>query len=239
MTVTETSALSESVRAFVEKTTSDAQKAFRVLRETGTTSANGTVNFVERVPGEEIAVALNDPGPWADDQTAKPIVATFDGTVLLGNGPAGFVTSYAKLFRAKPDITTGVHIHTPWLGGWAQTHRNLPIRYAASQRLTLSREVRPHINRRQSASDFILQELETDPHLVAIFEANGGVNVIGRSGLLETAKFIVLLEEGAQFQAIAETLGGSKEFDPTNLEVQWARTGLVDEARRLGLIPEI
>ncbi|MDV7132491.1 class II aldolase/adducin family protein [Williamsia muralis] len=238
MTTTE-SGLSPAIADFVENAARDAQKAFTVFRETGTVSANGTVNFVERVPGEEIAIALNEPGPWADDKTVKPIVATFDGTVLSGSGRAGFVTSYADVFRAHPEITTVVHIHTPWLGGWAQTHRTLPIRYAASQRLTLSREIPPHINRRQPASEFILERLQTDPHLVAIFEANGGANVIGRDGLLETAKFIVLLEEGAQFQAIAETLGGSAEFDPTNLEAQWSRSGLVDEARKLGLIPNI
>ena len=238
MTTTE-SGLNPAIADFVENAARDAQKAFTVFRETGTVSANGTVNFVERVPGEEIAIALNEPGPWADDKTVKPIVATFDGTVLSGSGRAGFVTSYADVFRAHPEITTVVHIHTPWLGGWAQTHRTLPIRYAASQRLTLSREIPPHINRRQPASEFILERLQTDPHLVAIFEANGGANVIGRDGLLETAKFIVLLEEGAQFQAIAETLGGSAEFDPTNLEAQWSRSGLVDEARKLGLIPNI
>ena len=47
-----------------------------------------------------------------------------------------------------------------------------------------------------SAGDFILEPLRTDPHLVAIFEANGEVNAIGRSGLLALAKLIVLLEEG-------------------------------------------
>jgi L-ribulose-5-phosphate 4-epimerase len=238
MTTTE-SKLSPAITEFVDNAARDAQKAFTVFRETGTVSANGTVNFVERVPGEEIAIALNEPGPWADDKTVAPIVATFDGTVLSGSGRAGFVTSYADVFRKHPEITTVVHIHTPWLGGWAQTHRTLPIRYAASQRLTLSREIPPHINRRQPASEFILERLQIDPHLVAIFEANGGANVIGRDGLLETAKFIVLLEEGAQFQAIAESLGGSVEFDPTNLEAQWSRSGLVDEARKLGLIPEI
>lgn len=238
MTTTE-SGLNPAIAEFVDNATRDAQKAFTVFRETGTASANGTVNFVERVPGEEIAIALNEPGPWADDRTIAPIVASFDGTVLAGSGRAGFVTSYADVFRKHPEITTVVHIHTPWLGGWAQTHRTLPIRYAASQRLTLSREIPPHINRRQPAAEFILERLEADPHLAAIFEANGGSNVIGRDGLLETAKFIVLLEEGAQFQAIAESLGGSVEFDPTNLEVQWSRSGLVDEARKLGLIPEI
>lgn len=84
--------------------------------------------------------------------------------------------------------------------------------------------------------EFILRRLAEDPDLVAIFEANGGANVIGRAGLLELAKFVVLLEEGAQYQAIAETLGGSVEFDPSNLAVQWGRTGLADEARRRGLL---
>src|SRR5690606_8291964 len=135
--------------------------------------------------------------------------------------------------RARPDITTVLHIHSPWLGAWAQTHRPLPIRYAASQRLTLSRSIPQHIDRSRSAAEFVLEQLETDPHLVAVFEANGGANVIGRNGLLELAKFTVLLEEGAQFQALAESLGGSVELDPTNLAAQWSRTGLLDEARHL------
>jgi L-ribulose-5-phosphate 4-epimerase len=232
MTITaepDLSNLSGEAQAFIAQATRDAEKAFRVFRETGTVAANGTANFVERVPGEEIAVVLNDPGPWEDDQAVHPVVAGFDG--------GGFIQEFAALFRARPEISTILHIHSPWLGGWAQTHRSLPIRYAASQRLTLSRSIPQHIDRSKSAATFVLEQLETDPHLAAIFEANGGVNVIGRKGVLDTAKFTVLLEEGAQFQAIAEGLGGSVEFDPTNLAAQWGRTGLLDEARRLGLVP--
>ncbi|MFE4457245.1 class II aldolase/adducin family protein [Nocardia tengchongensis] len=235
MTTTETR-LTDTVADFAATAARDAAKAFRVLRETGTVTGNGTVNFVERVPGEDIAVALNEPGPWADDRTVAPVVATFDGEVLSGTGSAGFVTGYAKVFRAHPEITSVVHVHSPWLGGWAQTHRTFPIRYAAVQRLTLSREIPPHIDRSIGAGDFILDRLSADPDLIAIFEANGGANVIGRGGLLELAKLVVLLEEGAQYQAIAETLGGSAEFDPSNLAVQWGRTGLADEARRRGLL---
>jgi hypothetical protein len=215
MTITaepDLSSLSPEVQAFVERATRDAEKAFRVFRSTGTVAANGTANFVERVPGEELALVLNDPGPWEDDQTVRPILSPFSG--------GGFVKEFAALFRARPEITTMLHIHSPWLGAWAQTHRDLPIRYAASQRLTLSRSIPQHIDRSKSAAEFILEQLEVDPHLVAIFESNGGVNVIGRGGLLDTAKFTVLLEEGAQFQAIAESLGGSVELHPTNLVAQ-------------------
>ena len=162
MTTTETR-LDTETAAFVEEARKAADKAFDVFRKTGTVAANGTVNFVERVPGTEIAVALNDPGPWANDPSVSPVVATFDGEVLSGNGSAGFVTGYASVFRQHPEITSVVHIHTPWLGGWAQTHRTLPIRYAASQRLTLSREIPPHIDRSRSAGDFILERLEHDP----------------------------------------------------------------------------
>lgn len=228
--------LDDTALAFVDATARDAQKAFRVFRETGTVSANGTVNFVERIPGTEAAVALNEPGPWADDPIAHPVVATFDGEVLQGEGGAGFVTAYADLFRAHPEITSVVHVHTPWLGGFAQTHRPLPIRYAASQRLTLSRSIPPHIDRTIGAGEFILGELDRDPHLAAIFEANGGVNVIGRDGLLALAKFVVLLEEGAQYQAIGEAVGGTQEFDPSNLVAQWGRSGLLDRARAHGLV---
>ncbi|WP_227981406.1 class II aldolase/adducin family protein [Nocardia spumae] len=228
--------LTETVTDFVAAATRDAEKAFRVLRETGTVTGNGTVNFVERVPGEDIAVALNEPGPWADDRSVRPVVASFDGEVLSGSGSAGFVTGYAPVFRAHPEITSVVHVHSPWLGGWAQTHRTFPIRYAAVQRLTLSREILPHIDRSIGAGAFVLDRLTRDPDLIAIFEANGGANVIGRAGLLDLAKLVVLLEEGAQYQAIAETLGGSVELDASNLAVQWGRTGLADEARRRGLI---
>lgn len=228
--------LTDTVTDFVAAATRDAEKAFRVLRDTGTVTGSGTVNFVERVPGGDIAVALNDPGPWADDRTVRPVVATFDGEVLSGNGSAGFVTGYGPVFRAHPDITSVVHVHSPWLGGWAQTHRTFPIRYAAVQRLTLSREIPPHIDRSIGAGAFVLDRLTQDPDLIAIFEANGGANVIGRAGLVDLAKLVVLLEEGARYQAIAETLGGSVEFDNSNLAVQWGRTGLADEARRRGLI---
>lgn len=238
--MTATTQIDSGVEEFIDATTQDARRALRVFRDTGTVSANGTANFVERIPGLEAAIAINEPGPWADNRLAQPIVATFDGDVLRApegyDGGAGFVLAYAELFRAHPEITSVVHVHTPWLGGFAQTHRPLPIRYAAAQRLTLSRSIPPHIDRSIGVGQFILGELQRDPNLAAVFEANGGVNVIGREGLLALAKFVVLLEEGAQYQAIGESVGGSIDFDPSNLVAQWRRSGLLEAARQHGLV---
>ncbi|MFD4180337.1 hypothetical protein ACFWPB_04405, partial [Rhodococcus sp. NPDC058514] len=90
MTTTE-SRITDTITTFVANATRDAEKAFRVFRETGTVSANGTVNFVERVPGEEIAVALNEPGPWGDDPTQQPGGAPLDreGRARRGGGGRG------------------------------------------------------------------------------------------------------------------------------------------------------
>jgi L-ribulose-5-phosphate 4-epimerase len=235
MTIAEKT-LSTEAAAFVDKTTEDGRQAIRVLRETGTLSASRTLNFIERVPGEELVIAIDDPEPWGELSTLSPAVVTFDGTVLSGSSDFA-VEQFVKVFRAHPEITTVVHVHTPYLGGWAQTHRVFPIRYAAAQRLTLSREIHPHVDRRQQSIDFLLERLVKDPHTVGVFEGNGGANIVGRKGLLETAKFILFLEEGARFQTYAEDLGGSQEFGPGTLQLQWRMTGLEEQAKQLDLIP--
>ena len=59
----------------------------------------------------------------------------------------------------------------------------------------------------------------------------------GKNGLLATAEYIQIIEEGAQFQILAQALGGSQQFGPGVLEQQWKMSGLTDEARKLGLLP--
>jgi L-ribulose-5-phosphate 4-epimerase len=228
--------LRPEAEAFIIEAVADAEHAFRVLRETGTLSANGTISFAERIPGHDAYVALTDPGPWADDATVNPVVFGFDGVPLSGEGRKGGF-GFEKILVRHPDITTVVHVHSPYLGAWSQTHRNLPIRYVPVQRWTLANELPAYVDRRQSQVDFILDRLEENPHVPAILEANGGATVWGRKGLLATAEYIQLLEEGAQFQILAEALGGSKEFGPGVIVQQWRMSGLFDQATQLGLLP--
>jgi len=105
------------------------------------------------------------------------------------------------------------------------------------QRFQLFREVPVYIDRRQAEVDFILDEIEKNPYTTAILEANGGSTVWGKQGLLKTAEFILLLEEGAKIQIDAEAIGGSRDFGPGVLRQQWKMSNLFDQARELSLLP--
>lgn len=219
--------LNPAARAFVEQTLADAAIAFKAFRDTKTTTANGTVGFTERVPGEDLLVSINDPGPFNWDN--KEPTPRFS----LLNQPG----RYNKLFQEFPEVTTISHVHTPSLGAWAQTHRTLPIRYVAVQRHKLFREIPIYIDRRQPEVDFIIDQLRINPHLNAILEANGGATVWGTKGLRNQAEFIQILEEGATLQIAAEAIGGSRDYGPGVLAQQFKMSGLTEQARELGLLP--
>ncbi len=229
--------LGSDVAAFVAQALEEAEVAFRAFRETGTITANGTVGFIERIPGHDKLVSINYQGPFSREAVSKPTVYGLDGSVYLGNPARAGSGRYNKIFQKHPDITTVSHVHSPYLGAWAQTHRTLPIRYVPVQRFLLTREIPVYIDRRQAEQDFILDQLEVDRHATAILEANGGSTVWGRQGLTKTAEFILILEEGARLQLLAESIGGSRDFGPGVLAQQFKMSGLTEQARALGLLP--
>lgn len=230
---TTASSLGSEVSAFVDKVTSEAALAFKVFRDTGTLTPNGTVSFTERVPGQDLLVSVSYPGPWKAEQALRPNVIALDGTVYRGEARNN---RWLALFATHPDITTISHVHTPHLAAWAQTHRTFPIHYVPAQRNHLIRELPVYIDRRQSQEDFILERLQETPETPAILEANGGATIWGKEGLRKTAEFILLLEEGAAVQILAESIGGSREYGPGVLVQQWKRRDLIGKAKALGLL---
>jgi len=160
MTITEPT-LSSVATGFVDELTGVTSRVLRGFRETGTTTAYGTVGIYERIPGENILVLVNDTGPFGQDEPPDVAVVGFDGVVYQGN-PArgGAVHRYRRIFEAHEDVTTVVHVHSPHLGAWAQTHRPLPINYVPVQRFNLVRELPIYIDRTQGEDEFILEVLE-------------------------------------------------------------------------------
>lgn len=173
--MTTISDLGSDIAHSVAKTTEQAVLACSVFRETGTITANGTVNFYERLPGSEKVVLINYGDPFARGKALEPAVFGLDGKLLAGEGAGGL--RYNKVFLKHPEITTVSHVHSPYLGAWAQTHRTLPIRYVPVQRFLLKREFPNYIDRRQPEQDYILEQLVRDAQLPAILEANGGSTV--------------------------------------------------------------
>lgn len=223
---------------FVDHVVAEAEAAFTVFRETHTITANGTVGFIERVPGQELLVSVNYGGPWKRHQPLQASVSDFAGNVVRGKAKGG-LGRYTKLFQSHADVTTVSHVHSPYLGAWAQTHRTLPFHYVPVQRYQLARELPVYIDRRQAEVDFILDKIAENPFNLAILEANGGATVWGKQGLRATAEFILLLEEGAQIQLLADALGGSRPYGPGVLTQQWKMSGLYERATELGLVPGI
>lgn len=223
---------------FVDQVVAEAEAAFTVFRETHTITANGTVGFIERVPGQERLVSVNYGGPWKRHQPLQASVSDFAGNVVRGKAKGG-LGRYTKLFQTHADVSTVSHVHSPYLGAWAQTHRTLPFHYVPVQRYQLARELPVYIDRRQAEVDFILDKIAENPFNLAILEANGGATVWGKQGLRATAEFILLLEEGAQIQLLADALGGSRPYGPGVLTQQWKMSGLYERATELGLVPGI
>ena len=220
--------LSNEAAAFVLQAQKDAAKAFRVLRETRTISASGTLSFTQRIPNEEKLINLGYTGPWGDNlDEVRTSVVGFDGTVYLGKGGPGGEGRYTKLFKQHADVTTISHVHTPYLGAYAQAHLELPFLYVPVQRHRFTRRLPVYVNRLQPEVEFILDQLKGDPEIPGIVEANGGATVWGKKGLLALADNILLLEEGAQFQTLAASLGGSQPFGPGVYQQQWRMSGLI------------
>lgn len=193
---------------FVAETARIAEQAFATLRSEGLLSPSATIQINERVPGEEKLVGINAPNPWSGrDPELAVSVFGFDGTPFEGDPRAARgARRFAAVFEQHPTVTTVIHVHSPYLGAWAQVHRGLPVTDGALAAETDVPEIPVYIDRRQAEVDFILEQIERDPRVLAIVEANGGGTVWGHHGLAETVRFIQVLERAARATALAAAL---------------------------------
>jgi L-ribulose-5-phosphate 4-epimerase len=213
----------DELNAYIDQAKRDAIFAYGFLRETGTLTASHIgFGFQHKLPGHDKLLTVSFPPPWSRNREPKAALVDF---------PSDHILSEPRL-----DADTLVHAHTPNLAAWSLAQQAFPIRYVAPQRFLLAREIPNHLERTRNALDVIRERLDAYPDLApppALLESNGGANFWGR-GILKTAELILLIEEGAKIQAIAEQIGGAKEYTPGALEVQWSRTGLVEKGKSFG-----
>lgn len=206
---------------YVDEAKSDSIHAFEFLRQTGTLSASWIFGVTHKIPGYDQLLSVRFPGPWERDQTPSISFSKFSEQ------------KNHVLHEERLDADTFIHAHTPHLAAWSLAQKPFPILYVAAQRHFLAREIPNHLERKREPLDVIRERLDRHPEWAAppaLLESNGGANFWGR-GILRTAQLILLIEESARLQAIAEQIGGAKEYTPGALEVQWSRTGLWEKSK--------
>ena len=212
--------------SYVDEARADAIHAFNFLRETHTLSASWTFQVTHKIPGHDKLLHVRFPQPWERNREPSIRITPF---------------SEAKeniLNEERLDADTVIHAHTNFLSAWSLAHKPFPILYVAAQRHLLAREIPNHLERTRSVLSVIRERLDQHPELApppALLESNGGANFWGR-GILKTAQNILFIEEAARYQAVAEQIGGAKEYTPGALDLQWKRTGLLDVVREKGYV---
>lgn len=207
---------------YIDQAKRDAIFAYGFLRETGTLTASHIgFNFAHKIANHDKLLSISFPPPWSRDREPKATVTAFS------DHPDHILN------ETRLDADTVAHAHTPHLAAWSLAQKAFPILYVAPQRNILAREIPNHLERRRSPIDVIRERLDKYPDIApppGLLESNGGANFWGR-GIIDTAQLILLIEEGARIQSIAEQIGGAKEYTEGALEVQWSRTGLVEKAK--------
>jgi hypothetical protein len=206
---------------YVDQAKSDTIHAYNFLKETGTLSATWTFNLSHHIPDTDLLLSVHFPQPWERDRTPRISLSSYSERAEL------------VIHEPRLDADTYVHVHTPYLAAWSLAHEDFPIRYVAAQRHLLTRVVPNHRDRTISVIDTIRERLDRHPEWApptGILESNGGANVWGK-GISKTAQLILLLEEAARFQSLAEQVGGAKDYNPGTLDQQWKRTGLLEKAK--------
>ncbi len=206
---------------YLNQALADATHAFNFLKESGTLAASLIFNVAHRVPGHDKLLSIRFPQPWDREKNVTHELSVFSER------------PDSVLHEARLDADTMIHAHTPYLAAWSLSHRPFPILYVAAARHILAREIPNHLERTRSVLEVVRERLDRHPELApppGLLESNGGANFWGR-GIVKTSERILLIEESARIQAIAEQIGGAQPYTPGALALQWKRTGLLEKSK--------
>lgn len=202
------------------------------LFEAGVMSASGHGNFSERVPPEaplpptrpisgSVAGVAGGAFCLTGSSRARHVegfaVIGLDGRIREGDLEAGtreIAGMHAVVYTARPEVGAVIHTHSPHLTAFAVAGRPLPCRYEGLLRFGQAVDVPvvPWAPRGSPESVAgIAAALDEHPDTRALLLGNHGVLAFGADPA-STASLIVALEEGAEAEWRASTLGGSTPF---------------------------
>jgi len=192
------------------------------LFEADVMSHSGHGNMSVRLPqdGQMLLTSVGHLGHLTTDQLA---VVTFDGEVMEGElDPATLeiVAMHAGVYRARSDIASVIHTHSPHVTSFALAHEPLNCVYEAFLRFGITEDIpvaewAPRGSPESVGN--IVRQIELHPSVPAVLLANHGLLAFSRD-LLSTAQLIVIMEEAAELTLRASGLGGAKNFPTGALE---------------------
>lgn len=196
-------------------------EAAQALFVNGVMSHSGHANLSARV--DDARMLLTVEGQVRALGPDRLALVGLDRAVLEGEldpTNAEIVAMHSEVYRARPEVGGIIHTHSPHLLAFAMANRPLPCRYEALLRFGQAAEVPvvPWAPRgSERAVGGILDALDELPATQAVLLGNHGVLVLGR-GPNEAASLVTVLEEAAEGELAAVTLGGAVDFPAGALE---------------------
>lgn len=188
--------------------------AAQALFTAGVMSHSGHANLSARLDAESF---LLTPGFVRDLGPGDLAVVSLDGRVLDGelrSVSTEIIAMHSAVYRARPHVGAVIHTHSPSATAFAVAHRPLPCRTEPMLRFGQPEEV-PVVPWGPRGSDVsvrgIVDVLEQRPTTSAALLANHGLLVFGPDSTA-TAHLVVAIEESAEAEIAAATIGGAVDF---------------------------
>lgn len=204
--------------------------ASRLLFEAEVMSHAGHANLsVRRGPDR---FQLTTTGVVRELDTTQLATVDLEGKVLegvLAPENAEIVAMHAVVYGALPEVGAIIHTHSPALTAFALAHKELPCRVEPLLRFGQAEPV-PVVPWGPRGSDVsvrgIAQVLSERPTTHAVLLANHGVLAFDANPIA-TARLIIAMEEAAETELSAASLGGAVDFPADALAQVRASMGRV------------
>ena len=180
----------------------------------GVMSHSGHANLSARLPGDHFVLT---PGFVRGLQAEQVAVVGTNGRVVGGrieSASTEIVNMHGVVYRLRPEVGAVLHTHSPAATAFAVAHKPLPCRTEPMLRFGQAEEV-PVAPWGPRGSDVsvrgIAELLNQRPTTSAVLLANHRLLVFGPDPR-QTADLLIAIEESAEAEIAARTLGGGVDF---------------------------
>ena len=195
--------------------------AIELLFNNDVMSRSGHANLSARLDEQRIVMTAG--GTVRNLTPEQFAVVTLDGQVEQGKlDPTNMeiVRMHTEVYRVRPDVQAVIHTHSPHVTAFALANVPLPARYEALLRFGQAETI-PVVPWAPRGSDAsvrgIVDILSTSTTTQAVLLGNHGLLAFGSSPIA-VAAFITIMEEAAEMELEAQSLGGAKNLPADALE---------------------